>query len=104
MRGASVKPAGRFTFRRCRLSRSEIETGVPRARFSFRRDTEPEARGRHTCAEPRSAPQLFFCAIVTNLHQIESFGRGGRAAGAAIARGEGIGDIIGLPAAEPDQL
>src|ERR1700756_3554235 len=41
---------------------------------------------------------------ITDLDQIEARGPGGGAAGAAVAGGERMGDVVGLPAAQPDQF
>ena len=43
-------------------------------------------------------------AGIADFNQIKSFGWGGRAAGAAIPRGECLGDVARKPAAKPDQL
>ena len=41
---------------------------------------------------------------IADFDQIETFWRGGRTAGAAVAGGEGARDIVGPPASEPDQF
>jgi hypothetical protein len=42
--------------------------------------------------------------LVADLYKVDSLGWSGRATGAAVARRKGAGDVVGMPAAEPDQL
>ena len=54
--------------------------------------------------KPHHRRSLLRTRRVANLDQVEALGRSGRPAGAAVAGGKGAGDVVGMPAAEPDQL
>ena len=54
--------------------------------------------------KPNHRRSLLRLRRVANLYKVNSLGRSGRPTGAAVARCKGAGDVVGMPAAEPDQL